>query len=626
MHGQIHDCLRALMYEEYDKATYLKIIAEAECSDDKHFMKFQHYDDAMTVRLLVATAKILDVPLGDALEVYGVYWVKYVLDIGYAPLMTALGPNIRCFAENVDTIHTLLSECYEGIVPPMYRCEPLKDGNCNFHYLSYRQEGLERIAKGVVKGMGKFIYNCSVDIEVVSIGQFKVGEDETLYTACMRINLPEELRNYPTLQTQLFRMTDMCRGPIPDVMHKPTMSAENFTIIFPYNIIYDRSMTIKLVGATLRKFNPNVQVGKKMTDISEIEYPKVPYNAEIFLDYININFVLQTLNADGSYNLRLKGQMIPMDKDRVIFVCSPKLKNLSELVTKKIHLCDLPIYDSTRQFVMVNEVRNAEINISQKLEETTGALKVTHEALEREKGKTDTLLYEMLPRKVADTLKMGDKVPAEKYDDITILFSDVVGFAGIAAAITPEQIVDLLNALYSLMDKVTARHNVYKVETVGSTYMLASGVPDRHDHHAQEVANMALDMMKEVPKVESPLDGSKLKLVIGIHSGPVVSGVIGDKMPRFCLFGDTVNTSSRMMSHGQTSKIHVSPIAFRKLYDNGYVLDDRGNIDVKGKGMMNTYFLLGPPGCGLVPERVPKPPAPEKQSSGRKSSRCCLIL
>ena len=116
-------------------------------------------------------------------------------------------------------------------------------------------------------------------------------------------------------QTHLYNMTNKLRGDIPEDTGKPLMTEENFTIIFPYNIIFDSNMVIHTVGATLRKFNPNVAVGKKMTDIIEMEYPKAPFDFNVFLDYININFVLQSLNEDGSHGLRLKG------KATMFFLC-----------------------------------------------------------------------------------------------------------------------------------------------------------------------------------------------------------------------------------------------------------------------------------------------------------------
>ncbi|XP_014262145.1 guanylate cyclase 32E [Cimex lectularius] len=217
-----------------------------------------------------------------------------------------------------------------------------------------------------------------------------------------------------------------------------------------------------------------------------------------------------------------------------------------------------------------------------------------------EKKKTEALLFEMLPRCVADQLRKGHKVEAESFDCVTIYFSDIVGFTAMSAESTPLQVVDFLNDLYTCFDSIIVNYDVYKVETIGDAYMVVSGLPVRnHDQHAAEIASLSLDMLHAVTKFKirhRPKD--KLKIRIGLHSGPVCAGVVGKKMPRYCLFGDTVNTASRMESTGLAQKIHCS-IAVKELLDRlgGYILEERGLIDIKGKGEVTTYFLIGEDPC-----------------------------
>nr|XP_033802195.1 retinal guanylyl cyclase 2 isoform X2 [Geotrypetes seraphini] len=231
------------------------------------------------------------------------------------------------------------------------------------------------------------------------------------------------------------------------------------------------------------------------------------------------------------------------------------------------------------------------------------------EELEMEKQKTEQLLTQMLPPSVAEALKTGCTVEPESFDQVTLYFSDIVGFTTISAMSEPIEVVDLLNDLYTLFDAVIGDHDVYKVETIGDAYMVASGLPKRNgNRHAAEIANMSLDILSAVGSFKMRhMPDIPIRIRIGLHSGPVVAGVVGLTMPRYCLFGDTVNTASRMESTGLPYRIHVSKSTVQTLssLNEFYLLEPRGRTELKGKGFEETYWLVGKEGFAKL---LPVPP------------------
>ncbi|XP_046602850.1 atrial natriuretic peptide receptor 1 [Neodiprion virginianus] len=230
------------------------------------------------------------------------------------------------------------------------------------------------------------------------------------------------------------------------------------------------------------------------------------------------------------------------------------------------------------------------------------------EQLSLEKRRSEELLYQVLPRQVAGQLMTGELVQPEQFECVTIYFSDIVGFTALCVQSTPMEVVDFLNDLYSTFDRIIGFYDVYKVETIGDAYMVVSGLPERNgDEHAREIGLMALailDAVKSFAILHKPEE--QLSVRIGAHSGPVCAGVVGQKMPHYCLFGDTVNTASRMESSGLPLRIHVSE-ATKKILDKygTFDLELRGEVELKGKGRVTSYWLQG---CS---EPDPRPPTPK---------------
>ncbi|XP_030018113.1 retinal guanylyl cyclase 2 isoform X2 [Sphaeramia orbicularis] len=239
------------------------------------------------------------------------------------------------------------------------------------------------------------------------------------------------------------------------------------------------------------------------------------------------------------------------------------------------------------------------------------------EELEIEKQKTEKLLTQMLPPSVAEALKVGGTVVPEHFESASLYFSDIVGFTTISANSEPIEVVDLLNDLYTVFDAIIGNHDVYKVETIGDAYMVSSGVPVLNDNrHAAEIANMALDILSAVGTFKMRhMPDVPVRIRIGLHTGPVVAGVVGLTMPRYCLFGDTVTTASRMESSGLPYRIHVhqSTVKILRELNLGYKVELRGRTEVRGKGIEETYWLVGRDG---FTKPLPVPPEPGQMAHG----------
>ncbi|MEG4448903.1 adenylate/guanylate cyclase domain-containing protein [Microcoleus sp. N9_B1] len=212
-------------------------------------------------------------------------------------------------------------------------------------------------------------------------------------------------------------------------------------------------------------------------------------------------------------------------------------------------------------------------------------------ALRKEQKKTETLLLNILPEPIVDRLKHEPGVIADKFEKATILFADLVNFTQISTTMSATKLVYLLNEIFSAFDQLSEKHGLEKIKTIGDAYMVAAGLPIERPDHAEAIAEMGLDMLAAIKELNVKLD-AKFDLRIGINSGPVVAGVIGTKKFIYDLWGNAVNTASRMESHGIPGRIQVSHYTYELLQDK-YEFEDRGEIEIKGKGQMQTYFLTG---------------------------------
>ncbi|NEP62652.1 MAG: response regulator [Symploca sp. SIO2G7] len=205
--------------------------------------------------------------------------------------------------------------------------------------------------------------------------------------------------------------------------------------------------------------------------------------------------------------------------------------------------------------------------------------------------KAELLLLNILPQPIAERLKQDKGTIAENFEEVTVMFADLVNFTQFSTQTSPKELVELLNQIFSKFDRLAQQHGVEKIKTIGDAYMVVAGLPTPSANHAQAIAQMALDMQQAIAEFNAET-GNNFSLRIGINSGPVVAGVIGIRKFSYDLWGDTVNTASRMESHGIPGYAQVTAVTYELLKDQ-YLFDKRGSIEIKGKGQMTTYLLKG---------------------------------
>jgi class 3 adenylate cyclase len=211
--------------------------------------------------------------------------------------------------------------------------------------------------------------------------------------------------------------------------------------------------------------------------------------------------------------------------------------------------------------------------------------------IERERERADALLYNVLPEAIAKRLKVDPARIAEHFGAVTVLFADITGFTPLSAEMPPQDLVAALDEVFTAFDDIAQRHGLEKIKTIGDAYMAVGGVPTPRDDHARAIAHMALEM-RDLVAQRTFFGTRQLRMRIGIHTGPAVAGVIGRKKFIYDLWGDTVNTASRMESHGAPGEIHLSD-ATRAVLGEGWLLEERGAAEIKGKGLMHTWWLKG---------------------------------
>merc|ERR1719474_2399371 len=280
--------------------------------------------------------------------------------------------------------------------------------------------------------------------------------------------------------------------------------------------------------------------------------------------------------------------------EAMLFLACPIMKDLNNLIWSGLFINDLSMHDYSRDIMLSKTQEQIELKMAlSSAEKRADEQKEQKRKLDEVMKKSDDLISQMLPKQVADDLAKGksNEEVCEAYEMVTMLFSDIVTFTVICSHLKPLQVVQLLNNMYTLFDFLCDQNAVYKVETIGDAYLIVAGCPVKAANHAIKICDMAFDMMDGISMLKDPSNGEPIHMRIGCHSGPVVAGVVGLKMPRFCLFGINVGLTEKFESNSKPDQIHISEKT-QELLSSQYKVEERTDEGLSMKvGGFRSFFL-----------------------------------
>ncbi|XP_035390136.1 guanylate cyclase soluble subunit alpha-2 isoform X1 [Electrophorus electricus] len=565
------------------------------------FVKLQSDDQSDISGILQYTAAIVDVGFAALRERFGEEFFGLCLEENER-VLRSLGGNLQDFFNGFDALLEHARTSYgrrASSESPSFLC---KDVDADHGDKADAGKAGERalllhcfnpdptvglVMPGLIRAAARRIYHSEVQVEEASPTWLHAATEDgglstdstpslspsppTLSSPTCLSFLIRETRTAPSSSCPAYSPRQLSRSPL-DL----PISLGTFCRAFPFHLVIGPAMEVLQVGEGLRQVGEGLRKPHRtlsFSDSFQIVSPRIPCSYQNILLRLSTPFTIHTRPDATSLDskekvMELKGQMIHLpESNSIMFLGSPRVDRLEELMGRGLHLSDIPIHDATRDVILVGEQAKAQDGLKKRMDKLKATLERTHQALEEEKRRTVELLYSIFPGDVAQRLWQGLPVQAKKFDDVTMLFSDIVGFTAVCAQCTPMQVISMLNELYTRFDYQCGVLDVYKIETIGDAYCVAAGLHRKSDSHAKPIALMALKMMELSEEVLTP-DRKPIKLRIGIHSGSVLAGVVGVKMPRYCLFGNNVTLASKFESGSQPRCINISPTTYQLIRDD----------------------------------------------------------
>ncbi|CAI4223791.1 unnamed protein product [Auanema sp. JU1783] len=574
MIGWTHICIGSLIIRRYGEDTWRSIKLKAGYEEDTEFEVQVYYDDSETMRIFRTAAGVLGLSVDDMWEMYGEFLVTYSCETGWQKMLSCMANNLQEFLDNLNSMHYFIDQIAfkSEMRGPTFHCETSGDNSLRLHYFSNRQ-GLFPIVKGLVRKVSRVLYDMEVNVNVVERVQErrKTGlvehvvfslEPDTNHKAGSRLayKFRNESKNH-----------EIAAADKPVVLSPITLF--DIKQIFPYHICFNKQMVIEHVGSYL--LQEYRLVDRKMLKLTELVQLVQPSDIQLtfknITQYLNTIFIFQikhhsrrneieeTSTAAFQQPLCLKGQMsIVNSGNSIMYYCSPYVTTVRDILELNLYISDMPMHDATRDLVMLNQSRICQMELNKKLDETVKNLRALADTLQIKKTQTDVLLYDLVPRAVADTLRQNKNVTAQEFSDCTVIFSELPDFFTLNINCTPAEVVTIISDLFHEFDRLIEKYKVYKVLSLMDSYLIVGGVPNPCPLHCETMLNLALAMVFEGKQIITPKLNLPLRVRIGVHCGPVVAGVVSQKKPRYCVLGQTVQVAKLLCSQSQPGKVMIS--------------------------------------------------------------------
>ncbi|KAJ8676637.1 hypothetical protein QAD02_012424 [Eretmocerus hayati] len=432
---------------------------------------------------------------------------------------------------------------------------------------------------GSLKGIARQFYSDQADVYILP---------DPYNTKFFRYRItPEHFSETSALASDRI-LEDAEEGPRPQTLsHEASdlnMGVASFCKAFPWHFVVDRNLEFVQLGmGFMRIFGHHLgKHGRNISTYFVFTRPKgVSLTFHEILKRSNTPYWLTLEKPEGeeqfqAEGLEFKGQMVHCpESDSILFVSSPFLNGLEGLTGRGLFISDIPLHDATRDVILVGEQARAQDGLRRRMDKLKSSIEETTRAVDAEREKNVSLLHLIFPPDIAKRLWLGETIEAKNYANVTMLFSDIVGFTAICSTATPMMVINMLQNLYQQFDSYCGLLDVYKVETIGDAYCVACGLHKNTNTHAQQIAWMAMKMIQTCTQ-HSTHDGKPIKMRIGIHTGMVLAGVVGKKMPRYCLFGHNVTIANKFESTSEPLRINVSPTTYEFLIkDHGFIMEER---------------------------------------------------